>query len=276
MIPLVKREVREIPVELIDDPEHAMRETFDEDDLRELLEDVRINGVQVPLIVTPTGQRYRVIAGHRRISVARALRAVTVPCDVREPGDVDEEAIKILENDVREQVNAAEAGAYLMRLFETRANHDIDVLCSIVRRSRSYVDDRLLLVQGDADVLVALKSKRITFAVAKELNRVKDVGYRRLYLQNAIDGQASAKVVKKWRDQLELLAGAQPATPSGDNSGAVVELEPPPSHLACICCKMVENTNRLKLVYVHDYCELAILDKALHQFRQSILGQGDA
>lgn len=276
MIPVIARDVREIRVVLIDDPELAMRETFEEDDLQELIDDIRVNGVQIPLIVEPFGDRYRVIAGHRRITAARALGAETVPCDVRAPSEMDVEAIKILENDVREQVNAAEAGVYLKRLFETRAEHDIDKLCAIVRRSRSYVEDRILLVEGDTEVLRAVRKKLITFAVAKELARVKDVGYRRLYLQNAIEGGASAKVVHSWREKLELLSGAQPAREPGDADAAALVTEPAPAHLACVCCRIVENTNRLKLVYLHDYCELAVLDKALRLFRESVLGDVSA
>jgi ParB/RepB/Spo0J family partition protein len=276
VIPVVNRSVREIPVAIIDDPELTMRESFDEEDLRELVDDIRVNGVQVPLIVEPVGTRFRVIAGHRRITAARALHADTVPCDVRQGSDVDAEAIKILENDVREQVNAAETAVYLMRLFETRAENDVDKLCAIVRRSRSYVDDRLLLIQGDADVLNALRKKRVTFAVAKELNRVRDVGYRRLFLQNAIDGAASAKVVRQWREQNDLLAGAQPKPDPAAAGVDAVAVSPAPSHLACVVCKQVENTNRLKLVYVHDYCELAVLDPALRNFRESIAGGADA
>lgn len=275
MIPIVNREVREIPIGLIDPPENAMRETFDDDELRELVDDIRVNGVQVALIVEQHGERYRISAGHRRYTAARALGAATLPCDIRQPGELDAEAIKVLENDVRENVNAAEAGAYLMRLYETRAEHDIDKLCAIVRRSRTYIEDRLLLQQGDTDVLAALRQRRISFAVAKELNRVKELGYRRLFLQNAIEGQASAKTVKQWRDGHERLQAAQGEPAPGAGAVEAAAVEPAPSHCACVVCRSVDNMQRMKLVYLHDYCELAVLDRALADFRRSIGGEAN-
>ena len=166
MIPIVQRNVRELDLELLDEPELAMRDSLDDVKFDELVDSIRLNGVQVPLIVEQRGARYLISAGHRRWLACKKLGASTVPCDVRQPGELDTEAIKIIENDDREKANPAETALYLQRLLDRRAHGDVEALCAIVRRPRKYVEDRLVLFHGDADVFDALRQRKIGLGVA--------------------------------------------------------------------------------------------------------------
>lgn len=269
MIPVVARNVREIPVGLIDDPEIAMRDTFDDEAFRELVQSIAVNGIQVPLIVEQRGGRYRVSAGHRRITAARVLEAVTVPCDVRQPGELDAEAIKILENDDREEVNAGDAALYLQRLFVEKCGHDVDQVCALTKRTRRYVEDRLLLLEGDPEILEALKARRIAFGVAKELNQVKDLGYRRLHLENALKYGMTIAAAKDARKQsnFALDQGAKLADTSTASSAGVEVAQP--SAYVCYICQRGDHVERMRYVMVHEHCDLAIGQRVLAGFRES-------
>ena len=267
VIPVVARDVREISVALIDDPEIAMRETFDDDSARELLEDIQVNGVQVPLIVERRGDRFRVCAGHRRIKAARLLGAETVPCDIREPGVLDAEAIKIIENDVREKVNPAEAALYLARLFVERCHNDVDELCRLTKRSERYVQDRLVLLEGDEEIFVALRAKSITLGVALELNAILDVGYRRMNLDRAVrDGMTIAAAKQLRRDAnhiMERSAAGGATSPAATLAG----INPADARNVCTVCLGTDHSERMRWVPVHEHCQLAILEKLLVPWR---------
>lgn len=268
MIPIVTRHVREIPVGLLDDPEIAMRDTFDDEAFRELVQSIAVNGIQVPLIVEQRGDRYRICAGHRRVTAARVLEAVTVPCDVRQPGELDAEAIKILENDEREAVNVGDAALYLQRLFLGRCEHDVDKLCALTKRTRRYVEDRLLLLEGDTDVLEALKQGRISFGVAKELNQIADVGYRRLHLDNALKYGLTIAAAKDARKQANF-AVEQGAKQTDSSTTAIVEsAAPAPSAYTCYICQRGDHVERMRYVMVHEHCDLAIGQRVLAGFRE--------
>src|SRR5882672_3499861 len=269
MIPVVSREVREVPIGLIDDPEYLMRERFDPEKYAELRDDIAANGIQLALVVERRGDRYKLCAGFRRLTVARELGAATVPCDIREPGALDEEAIKILENDIREQTNAADAALYLRRLFVSRCDNDVDTLCALVKRSRKYVDDRLRLTLGDEEIFQALLERKISFSVARELNGIRDVGYRRVYLDDAIKfgmtGDAAAEKRRTANRVVEMGAAA-----TDTSSSALRQLgDARVSDQVCHVCRRGDRAERLRWIIVHDHCDLAILEPLLAPFRQA-------
>ena len=276
MIPVVAHDVREIPIELVDDPELTMRETFDDEKFLELVDDIKANGVQVPLIVERRGDRYRVCAGHRRITACRRLGASTVPCDVREPGALDAEAIKILENDVREQVNAAEGAMYLARLYVERCHEDVDELCALVRRSRRYVEDRLLVWSGDAEILEALKARQIGLGVALELNGISNAMWRRGGLDIAVRSGMTMAAAKQYkRDANRAAAGQTPATDTSA-SGDATAAAPITANEMCYVCARSDHPERMRWIRVHEHCDLAILERLVMPFRTAeaeVLGE---
>lgn len=268
MIPKVTRAVREIPVGLIDDPELAMRDTFAGPEFDELKASIATNGIRVALIVVKRGERYRLVAGHRRLCAARELRAVTVPCDVQEIPDDDLEFVKVLENEDRQEVNAGDAAVYFMRLFRERCGEDVDRLCAMVRRNRRYVEDRLLLFSGDEEVFNALKAGRISFGVAKELNQILDVGYRRLHLDNALKyGMtiAAAQENRKAANFAVEQGAKQPiAQPVDESSSAAAA----PSPYVCYICGRSDHVERMRYMMVHEHCDLAIGQRVLAGFKE--------
>lgn len=268
MIPIVARDVRELPVGLIDRPENAMRDTFDDDAFRELTQSIAVNGIRVALIVVARGARYRLVAGDRRLAAARVLKAVTVPCDVQELDDDEIEFVKVLENEDREPVNAAEAAQYFHRLFTGRGDQDVDRVCAIVRRPRRYVEDRLLLIDGDPEVFTALKDRRIAFGVAQELNQILDRGYRRMWLDNALKYGLTIAAAKDARKQANF-AVEQGAKHGGDQAAAAVEsAEAAPSQYVCYICLRGDHVERMRYVMVHEHCDLAIGQRVLAAFRE--------
>lgn len=81
-----KREkVRIIPVELIDDfPEHPFQ-VKDDESMAQLVSSIEMNGVLNPVILRKKeGERYEIIAGHRRKYACRKLDIKLIPSIVRE------------------------------------------------------------------------------------------------------------------------------------------------------------------------------------------------
>jgi ParB family transcriptional regulator, chromosome partitioning protein len=134
-----------VALDLIDEPAEAVRATFDEVQLAELATSIADMGLIQPIIVKRAGERFEVIAGHRRLVACRIAGLSPVPCLVREPGAVDPNAVKVAENYYREPVNPAEEAAFLQHLLETKCGGDTDNLAALIKHSRSYVEDRLML-----------------------------------------------------------------------------------------------------------------------------------
>ena len=63
--------VRMLPIGLIDPNREQPRRSFDEAALNELAASIRAVGVLQPIIVSPSGERYTIIAGERRYRASR-------------------------------------------------------------------------------------------------------------------------------------------------------------------------------------------------------------
>jgi len=257
--------VRRIPLAAINEPELPIRRTITEESLRELAGSIQAMGVLQPILVAAKGARYDIIAGHRRF-LASALAAVTdIPALVLPPGGATSEAIKLHENVFREDLNTAEEAVYFDRLLETMCGGDVDELCRVLRAKRAYVEDRLILLAGDHEVFDAVANRRISFAVARELNKVSEEGYRRTFLDSAIRGGASARVVLQWRTDLGRIVDG-PAPADGATAGPADTAAEPPyaaTGLRCFICTGAEDVWDLQLLYIHSGCKRAILDRWL-------------
>lgn len=243
-----------VPLGLIDEPANPARETMEEKELAELAESIDDHGLIQPLTVERTGERYRVIAGHRRLLACQILHLEQVPCIVRDSSDVDAAAVTLAENAFREDLNPAEEAQFLDTLLHEKCGGDVDKLVRLVRRRREYVEDRLLLLRGDRAVLDALAQRKVPLGVARELNRVKDEGQRFLYLDSAIRGGATTSVVRNWRAQGEAveqqLAAADPAVNFSTAGKPAVQ----PAQMTCLFCAETDEPQMMEVVFLHRQC----------------------
>lgn len=114
-----KREkVRIIPVELIDDfPNHPFQ-VRDDESMAQLVSSIEMNGVLNPIILRKKeGERYEIIAGHRRKYACRKLDIKLIPSIVRELSR-DEAIIEMVDSNLqREHILPSEkARAYKMKM----------------------------------------------------------------------------------------------------------------------------------------------------------------
>lgn len=267
-----KPELRNIPLDLIDEPPRPVRDTMDEVKLAELAESIAELGVIEPIVVEAIGGRYRIEAGHRRYCASIMAKLSEIPAVVHAEGTLKREAVKLHENLYREELNAAEEGMFYVQLLETECAGDVDKLCEMVKQKRSYVENRILIVQGDEQVLDALKRGKINFSVARELNLVKDVPNRRMLLDNAQKGGATALMVRNWRADIERIVQVEPpAQGNGDNQFTD---RPPVMHtMRCMCCDRDDEPWDMELVYVHKRCNLLFLAAYLTELRRRIHGE---
>ena len=83
-------ELKQIPLELLDDfPNHPFK-VRDDEDMLELIESVTERGVLVPAIVRPKANgRYELISGHRRKRASECVGKNTLQCFVKDLDDAE-------------------------------------------------------------------------------------------------------------------------------------------------------------------------------------------
>lgn len=256
-------EMRSIDVGLINEPTRPIRQSMDQVGLDRLAESIRAVGVIQPIAVRQDGVRYEIIVGHRRYMAARQAGLTTIPARVYPAGCPTAAAMLLHENAEREAVNPADEAVWLDRLRSEVAGGDTDRLAELVRHTRGYVEQRLLLLEGDAVVLDALQRRAISFGVARELNRIDDQAARRMYLDTARKNGATTRVVADWRRQWELMApgiiAADPAPTAEDARPA----PPAPFRPECVICESSEDHWQMDLLQVHRGVCRRLLDNML-------------
>jgi len=261
----------DLPLELIDEPSLPMRQSFDGEALDDLTASVRELGVLQPIIVEQHGGRYEIDDGHRRYIAAGRAGLKTIPAVVRDTSQVSGEAVKCHANLWREDVNPGEQAVYLAQLLEHQCGADVDRLCKLTRQKRAWVEERLLLIAGDPDVFEALRGRRISLAVARELNRVKDRGYRMMYLDAAIRGGATARLITEWRIAADAVTPVEPPPPgTGDNQ--YTALPPPVTSMVCLFCDSTEAPWEMELIPMHRRCRAIFLDRFLARLQATMTG----
>ncbi len=114
-----KREkLLDIPIAQISDfPNHPFKVLANEEML-EMAESVRQNGVLVPALVRPTPEGgYQMVAGHRRKMASELAQLTTLPCIVRNLTDDQAIIVMVDSNLQREKITPSEkAFAYKMKL----------------------------------------------------------------------------------------------------------------------------------------------------------------
>lgn len=109
-------------------------------DVTDLAASIKANGLLSPLSVVPNGERYRVIAGHRRLAACKQAGTGAVPCFVLDLDPLQQLEAMVTENCQREQLTVleeADAIQGMLDLGATTAN-----VAHRLGRSGDYVRDR--------------------------------------------------------------------------------------------------------------------------------------
>jgi ParB/RepB/Spo0J family partition protein len=256
-----------VAVAMIDDPENALRVEMDDAKLRELEIDIRDNGLYIPLIVRPSGDRYEVVDGHRRLVACRNIALAAVPCIVHGAGSPPPEAVKLKCNLLREDNTDAEIAIWLGELSE-KHGASLDDLCRLVGRSEGWVNARIDLLRGDESVLVALGQRQINFSQATVLNRCKDATWRKMGLHYAISDHVPAARLNEWliRNLPTVEQSPNPATIDTPASGDEVQQGP---GIVCEFCGGWKDPHNMVNVWLHRW-EWAMVQQMLSMRQQEV------
>jgi len=79
-------------------------------DISELVNSIRLKGVLQPIVIRPSGNKYEVVIGSRRLAAARELRLPTIPAIIREMDDREALLESLTENLQRNNLEPREQG----------------------------------------------------------------------------------------------------------------------------------------------------------------------
>ncbi len=185
----------------IDPSPFQPRRHFDAEKLEELTRAIRAQGIIEPLIVRPVGsdfdtQRYELIAGERRLRAARAAGLETVPVVVREVDDHAALEMSLVENLVREDLNAVEEARAFVRLSrEFNLSHD--EIAGRIGKSRPYVTNTMRLLELPIPVVEMIASGGLTPGQARPLLGLGSADEQMAAAARITEGKVTARAAEQ-------------------------------------------------------------------------------
>ena len=175
-----------VPISLIDDFADHPFQVRDDEDMERLIQSIDNNGVLNPVILRKNGERYELIAGHRRKHACLRLGISGIPAIVRELSR-DEAVVEMVDSNLqREHILPSEkAFAYKMKMdamkrkagrpkenvspVGTNLRTD-EIIAEEAGESRNQVQRYIRLTELIPELLTMVDEEKIAFRPAVELS----------------------------------------------------------------------------------------------------------
>lgn len=207
------RRTDEVPIDSIIPNPDQPRTNFKEEELQELADSIKKDGLLQPILVRPIGDnRYQIIAGERRWKACEAAGLETIPVRIKEADDDEAIELAMIENLQRTDLNPIEEAYGYRRLME-RENLTQSQVAQVMSKGRSTIANSLRLLElpeeaqqllfeekisaGHARAILSIPSKegrmKLTEKLATEKMSVREAeSYARL-LSNSQKAQATPR-----------------------------------------------------------------------------------
>lgn len=190
-----------IALDHVEDPFIAMRTTTDDEDLDELMASMKEIGLVEPIVVRAIGDKFEVIAGHRRTRAARLLGWAIIDAVVVVADDDTAFAMRLAENISRKDVDPVDQACFVGEIMQ-RYNYDVPKMASMLKRSENWINERLEIFSMPDYLQNFLRLKHISLGAALWLNRISDDRIKRYYSFWADQNGCSVASAKKWHDDI--------------------------------------------------------------------------
>ena len=162
-------DLRELKLtEIVTNPDQPRR-AFDDGALDELAASIKEHGVIQPIIVTPIGGNYRIVAGERRFRGAGRAGLATIPALVRTMSDQRQLEVSLIENIQRRDLNVLETATAYLKLRDQFNLSLEEIGARVGGKSVSAISNTLRLLRLPESVRTALHEGRLTEGQARPL-----------------------------------------------------------------------------------------------------------
>jgi len=144
------------------------RRSFDVDALEELSGSIKEYGMIQPIVVTPKGEGYEIVAGERRYRASKLAGMTEVPVIVRSLSDQTQLEISLIENIQRRDLNSIETATAYAKLRD-QFNLTNDQIAKRVNKSPSAVINTMRLLKLPHEVVALIAEGQLTEGQARPL-----------------------------------------------------------------------------------------------------------
>ncbi len=180
------------------EPNHLQPRTyFDEAQLEELAQSIKLNGVVQPILARRiTGGRYQLVTGERRWRAAQQAGVKRIPAIIREIPDEKMLELALIENIQRQELNAIEEAHAYKKLIDTLGLTQ-EAVAQRVGRDRTFITNYLRLLRLPQDIQLLVEVNKISMGHARALLGVDDSEIQRKIARNIVERELSVRETER-------------------------------------------------------------------------------
>ena len=182
----------EVDIDLVEPNPDQPRTNFKKEDLEELSNSIKKNGLLQPILVRKKDGKYQIIAGERRWQACKSLDMKTVPIRVRDVDDDETIILALVENIQRSDLNPIEE-AYGYRRMMERGKMTQSEVAQAVSKGRSTIANALRLLELPEDAQQLLFEEKITAGHARAILSIPTKEGRRKLTDKLVEDTLSVR-----------------------------------------------------------------------------------
>ncbi len=199
--------IMEIRVDEIIPNRFQPRLSFNENELKELADSIKVHGIIQPLVLRRIGDKYEIIAGERRHKAAMMAGLRTVPAIIMNINDQQSAEVAVVENLQRKDLSAMEEAQSYKKLTDMGLTQE--ELAAKMGIAQSTIANKLRLLSLTKAVQEALLKNQISERHARSLLQIPDESLQVIMLNRIITERLT---VRQTDDEINKILG-RPVAP---------------------------------------------------------------
>jgi len=235
MVKVSKDKIAQVDLALIDEPKAIARMEIDQGPVSELAQSISEIGLLQPIILRADGQRYEIIAGHRRFLAHKSLGLTSIKALIKNMSDQDAIIARATENLSRVDLTPMEEAAIYADLINVH-KMSFEQIGQKMGRTAGTIKRRMDLLKMPPSLQQAVHKGQVSMSAAEELWPIANPTDLEYYLLFAIENGCTKEVArewcKQWRDSQR-----RSEIPGVEGGGATSPFEPRPVYISCDLCQ---------------------------------------
>jgi ParB family chromosome partitioning protein len=163
--------IQTIPITEIDEPPILLHPEPTLEDLEELANSIKNQGLIQPIVVRPKGNRYQLVAGYRRYLAAKKFGLTQLPARIIQMDEAQALEASATENIQRTDLDPVAEGKLYNQLI-TQHNRTIKEIADKLGKSEQYIKARLALLDMPEPIQQLAKNHQIQLGVIPLLKKI--------------------------------------------------------------------------------------------------------
>lgn len=181
-----------LPIDKVKPNKDQPRKSFKAEELAELTDSIKQNGILQPLLVRKKDSYYEIVAGERRYQAALAAGLTEIPVVIRDISDDDVFKLALIENLQRSDLTPLEEARGYKQLIKEKGLTQ-EELAKILSKSRSTITNTIRLLDLPAEVQELVDEGKLSAGHARAILAVPSEEGRVKLAQKVVDERLSVR-----------------------------------------------------------------------------------